>query len=336
MDNTIIPYQDVSESSEDELGDSSSDDEYSQLLSNNIGVIYNKFISDQPFMNMENQNDYQKKRNKLFTPQLSKIRILIDSKNIIHTTDHNTSSYTVSLNEGDDNNSTSGYQNYKNVIGFRLIKAILPNSLYQVNPSNNTINFMYDTDSDGGTEKTATLNTGTYDFEDLGEHIAEQMSAVSGVGDITVAPDPVTLKYTISVDGGSIKFYFLQSSAWRILGLLNKSQALSETNNSQVLNNVVDHSIHFVDLVIPEIPYSACKHNMQSKNIIDRIPLYPGSGNLVYYTAAHDRFNNYFFPINLSKLTIQLYEDSHGEFYHSQNGDNSFEFELTILNQSQE
>ena len=31
MDNTIIPYQDVSESSEDELNDSSSDDEYSQL-----------------------------------------------------------------------------------------------------------------------------------------------------------------------------------------------------------------------------------------------------------------------------------------------------------------
>ena len=35
---------------------------------------------------MENQNDYQKLRNKLFTPQLSKIRILVDSKNIIHTT----------------------------------------------------------------------------------------------------------------------------------------------------------------------------------------------------------------------------------------------------------
>ena len=336
MDNTIIPYQDVSESSEDELDDSSSDDEYSQLLSNNIGVIYNKFISDQPFMNMENLNDYQKKRNKLFTPQLSKIRILIDSKNIIHTTEHNTSSYTVSLNEGDDNNSTSGYQNYKNVIGFRLIKAILPNSLYQINPSNNTINFMYDTDSDGGTEKTANLISGTYDFDDLGTHIAEQMSAVSGVGDITVIPDAVTIKYTISVDGGGIKFYFLQSTAWRIMGFLNKSQESTETSNSHVLSNVVDHSVHFVDLVIPEIPYSACKHNMQSKNIIDRIPLYPGSGNLVYYTAAHDRFNNYFFPINLSKLTIQLYEDSHGEFYHSQNGDNSFEFELTILNQSQE
>ena len=336
MDNTIIPYQDVSESSEDELDDSSSDDEYSQLLSNNIGTIYNKFITDQQFMNMENQNDYQKLRNKLFTPQLSKIRILIDSKNIIHTTNHNTSSYTVSLNAGDDNNSTSGYQNYKNVIGFRLIKAILPNSLYQINPSNNTINFMYDTDSDGGTSKTATLISGTYDFDDLGTHIAEQMSAVSGVTDITVIPDAVTIKYTISVDGGSIKFYFLQSTAWRIMGFLNKSQESTETSNSHVLSNVVDHSVHFVDLVIPEIPYSACKHNMQSKNIIDRIPLYPGSGNLIYYTAAHDRFNNYFFPINLSVLTIQLYEDSHGELYNSQNGDNSFEFELTLLNQNQE
>ena len=336
MDNTIIPYQDVSESSEDELDDSSSDDEYSQLLSNNIGTIYNKFITDQQFMNMENQNDYQKLRNKLFTPQLSKIRILIDSKNIIHTTNHNTSSYTVSLNAGDDNNSTSGYQNYKNVIGFRLIKAILPNSLYQINPSNNTINFMYDTDSDGGTSKTATLISGTYDFDDLGTHIAEQMSAVSGVTDITVIPDAVTIKYTISVDGGSIKFYFLQSTAWRIMGFLNKSQESTETSNSHVLSNVVDHSVHFVDLVIPEIPYSACKHNMQSKNIIDRIPLYPGSGNLIYYTAAHDRFDNYFFPINLSVLTIQLYEDSHGELYNSQNGDNSFEFELTLLNQNQE
>ena len=56
MDNTIIPYQDVSESSEGELDDSSSDDEYSQLLSNNIGVLYNKFnIGNDQFMNIINE-----------------------------------------------------------------------------------------------------------------------------------------------------------------------------------------------------------------------------------------------------------------------------------------
>ena len=38
MDNTIIPYTTQSASSESELDDSSSDDENSHLLSNNIGV----------------------------------------------------------------------------------------------------------------------------------------------------------------------------------------------------------------------------------------------------------------------------------------------------------
>ena len=60
MDNTIIPYQDVSESSGDELDDSSSEDEYSHLLSNNIAVLYNKFIPNQEFMNMEKSEEYQK------------------------------------------------------------------------------------------------------------------------------------------------------------------------------------------------------------------------------------------------------------------------------------
>ena len=78
MDNTIIPYQDVSESSEDELDDSSSDDEYSQLLSNNIGVLYNKFnIGNDQFMNMESKQEYLKSRNELFTPKYLKLEYLL-------------------------------------------------------------------------------------------------------------------------------------------------------------------------------------------------------------------------------------------------------------------
>ena len=45
MDNTIIPYEDASSGSSSDLDDSSSDDEHSHLLSNNIGVHYNNFIS---------------------------------------------------------------------------------------------------------------------------------------------------------------------------------------------------------------------------------------------------------------------------------------------------
>jgi hypothetical protein len=86
-----------------------------------------------------------------------------------------------------------------------------------------------------------------------------------------------------------------------------------------------------VDLVIPEIPYIACKRNSNGKNIIDRIPLNEARGGLVSYSSDIN-LDNYFYPINIDKITIQLYEDSSDTLYDCQNNDNSFEFELTILN----
>ena len=139
MDNTIIPYQEESDSSSEDLDDSSSDDMNSHLLSNNIGVHYNKFNQDEKFMNMENPTDYESIRNKYFTPELSRIRILIDSKNVDHTINHTTSNYTIQFDGNDANNATSGYGNFDNVIGFRLIKAMIPNSIYTVNDNNRNI-----------------------------------------------------------------------------------------------------------------------------------------------------------------------------------------------------
>ena len=334
MDNTVLPYQDESDSSENDIDESSSDDEHSHLLSNNIGVLYNKFnTKDTKFINQEEVEEFASLRNKYFTPEISKIRILVDSKNIIHTINHDTSNYEISLNQGESNNPTSGFQNYKNVIGFKLIKAILPNTLYQVTSANNKINFQYETSSSSdGTLRIATLTPGVYTFDDLGDHIQTQMNdAILTANPFIITTNTSTIKYTFTLNG-SEEFYFKKSSAWRILGIFNKDQTPSDSANSITSDFVVDHSSHFVDLVIPEIPYIACKHNIQGKKIIDRIPLSVSAGSIVYYTAAHDRFDNYFYPINLSKLTIQLYEDTENTFYDCDNGDNSFEFELTILN----
>ena len=55
------------------------------------------------------------------------------------------------------------------------------------------------------------------------------------------------------------------------------------------------------------------------------------SGSVFEYTNETN-LDNYFYPIKLSKLNIQLYEDTTDLFYDCQNADNSFEFELTILN----
>jgi hypothetical protein len=282
-------------------------------------------------MNMESAEEYQSKRNELFTPELSKIRILVDSKNVTHkTTDHDTSNYTVELNGDDTSNSTAGFDNYENVIGFRLIKAIILNTVYQVTTNNNTINFNY-----GGSDQVSTLTPGKYSLDTFADQVKLQMDAsVSGTPFTVTIDDDTTYKYRIV--SSTSNFYFLKSSAWRLLGILNMDEEASTASTDKTLPNVIDHSIHYVDLVIPEIPYIACKHNMSSKNVIDRIPLNVDSGDIVYYTASQDNFDNYFYPINLSKLTIQLYEDTNNSFYDCQNADNAFEFELTILNKIKE
>ena len=279
------------------------------------------------FMDMTSPGKYEENRNKLFTPEVSKIRILIDSKNITHTSNHDTSNYTVLLDDGDTTtNNTAGFQNYTNVIGFKLIKAIILNTIYQVTSNNNTINFNY-----GGSNKVSTLTPGAYTLDELSDQIKTQMDdSVSGTPFTVTVDDVTTYKYRIQSSAST--FYFLKSSAWRLLGILNMDEAASAATGDKTLPNVVDHSIHYIDLVIPEIPYIACKHNMGSKSIIERIPLNVDAGSIISYTPEQNNSDNYFYPINLSKLTIQLYEDTNNSFYDCQNADNSFEFELTILN----
>ena len=108
MDNTIIPYEDASSGSSD-LDDSSSDDEHSHLLSNNIGVHYNQFNgTNTTFMNMEDPKVYAAKRNRLFTPEITKR---------IFTVKLNASSTTFSLK--DDIKLPTD-----NIIGFKMIKSV--------------------------------------------------------------------------------------------------------------------------------------------------------------------------------------------------------------------
>ena len=325
MNNTVLPYTVHTDSSEE--SDDSDSSEEGNLLTNNLGVVNNKFeTKDVRFMDQEKAEDYQQNRNQLFTPEISKIRILVDSKNITHTTtSHDTSNYTVQLNGNDTTNSTAGFGNYNNVIGFRLIKAIVANSFYRVNDNNNIINFMH-----GGSLHTATLTPGAYTFSELATEIKNQMNTAVSLSIFTIISDSATLKYTITSSSGG--FYFQKSNSWRLLGLFNMDESADAADTTRVLPNVVDHSIHFVDLVIPEIPYIACKHNMSSKHIIDRIPLDEPAGDMVSYINTSDSFMNYFYPINLSKLTIQLYEDTNNDFYDCQNADNSFEFEIAVFN----
>jgi hypothetical protein len=333
MDNLVIPYKTDKLSSDESSssGEYSSDEENNLLLTNNIGIYHNTFdTKNVKFMNMNNPEEYEKIRNKYFTPEILKIRLLIDTKNLSHDSTHNTSNYTIHFNKNDNNNS-GGYDVLTNVIGFKLIKAIIPNSTYQVNNNNKNIIINHD-----NTDISINLNIGSYTFEELGDELVNQLLSATGKT-FTIEKDLLTFKYTLSwTHSESFYIKWLNSIGYshRLFGALNVNDGSDITSNTVTFPNVIQQNNHFVDLVIPEIPYISCKKNPVGYNIIDRIPLDENSGTMIYFVNDDINYDNYFHPIILNKLTIQLYEDTHQNFYECQNNDNSFEFEITILNKN--
>ena len=350
MDNSVLPYE-ISQSS-DESDDSDSSSDNGMLISDNIGIHNqpNKNINQQYFLNMENTQEYQIKRNKLFTPEITKHRIVIESKSLDHATQRNTSNYIArfsnynqAVNQNNQDNINS-YYNYDNVIGFKFIKSFVPQSTYQVNDNNNTFQIEFEnpvTNPPTVYERdiqTITLDNGYYNFTELGNHLLNKLSNITPSNPaqgqtfaFTVTDDPVSFKYNITNSGTRFKFLMGSSYgySWRLFGFFNSD---TEFKLTHISDNIPQHSTHFVDLVIPEIPFIACKHNNLRKHLIERIPL--GSPGEIKEYVDNDNLDNYFYPIKLSKLTIQLYEDSTDMFYQCQNADNSFEFEITILNRN--
>jgi len=107
MDNTVTPYTLQTESSDE--SNSSDSSEEGNLLTNNIGVLYNGGdIKGERFMNQGKVEDYLIKRNLLFTKDIDTIDLLVDS-------------YGLDKNNYDFDLQTT----YKNVIGIELIRSMI-------------------------------------------------------------------------------------------------------------------------------------------------------------------------------------------------------------------
>lgn len=87
----------------------------------------------------------------------------------------------------------------------------------------------------------------------------------------------------------------------------------------------------YLDIVVDEIPYKACKQNSRGLNIVNRIPIISDSGSQIVHYKSYSGSQQYlFYPLNLSTLTIHLYRD--GAEISVESLSISFEFELVILN----
>ena len=273
---------------------------------------------------IKNNSEYKDFREKLFTKDIIKKNIIIDSVSLQPLT--NTSDYKVTF--GQDNYP----EVYKNVIGFRLVKAVIPHTVHIVTDNNKRVDYNLN-----GTEDNFDLIPGSYTFSELGDHFIDKLNAKT-TKTFSIKSDTNTYKYELGWSFGE-NFYFLWktssnngSSAYRLFGAKNEDGSIDALLSSPyTFPYIVDQTKHFVDLVIPEIPDIACKMGSK-KQIIDRIPLDASPGSLVYYESPSNELStkNYFYPIKLSSLSIQLYT-GYDKLYHSNNGDNYFEFELTIV-----
>ena len=89
----------------------------------------------------------------------------------------------------------------------------------------------------------------------------------------------------------------------------------------------------YIDLVIDQIPDIATIGNSIGLNIIERISTKNTKfdDQINYIRAVEEYKQNYFYPIILDKLSIKLYGDN-GFILDNNGSDNSFEFELTMMN----
>ena len=319
------------------LNDTDSDDEeYSSDSSgelpknNNVGVFFHsKDIEGERFMDQSLVSDYDKVRRNLFTRQLMKSILYIDSSKYRTTSSFNSSNYIASFTQ------------VKSVVGFRLLSANLRVPQYNVSTTNNIVKFKIDGSE---TIHSVTINPGYYTVTEL----AAAFQEVTTTKAQRVDTNPLTVTYYNSshasmtagksgmilklVHSSSIKFLWNNNNVTKGAALLLgfnpiESPAFSTTHHS---DKPPDFSQHYVDLHIPEIPSIACKLNHHERSLVERIPLTYSTGSYQRYEPDSWLSSNYFTPIKLDKINIQLWSDNNEEF-DSQNTDNIFEFEFTTL-----
>ena len=333
-----------------------SDEEPENINFNNLDY------TNQYFLNNSSQTEYLTKRNELFTKDIIRQRILVDTHNIKNkstTETLTTNNYTYYLNDIDKEhtttenyNETGGYDRYKNVIGFRFIKAIIPNRTYTINDTNNVVIIQLgdtaDNDEDGKKIK-ITLGKAYYTASAVTNAFDSSYGATykwhDGNGSTLEGDLDSTYKITTSFDSRTKLFTFNMNSPYTFKfiyegnenegsrNLLGFTGTSSSFYNSITADQPPDMSIHYFDIVIPEIPYIACKHNTDRRNVIERIPVTSSNDELLIYedSTFQREDQNFFFPISLNKLTIQLYQKN-GNLFDNNNRHHSLEFEITMIN----
>ena len=316
MNNLIITNSDSDSNSDSEYSESSESSDDNILSLNKEYPKLNTHFTD------------------IYNNEYKTINILVDTYGFRKTPNFNTSEYVYHLNLTDYSasninnlleNNTGGFDKYTNVIGFRLVKAVIPNTAYTINNSNDLFVYkiedkLYKLELTQGYYEPCILNSciPTTNLHDI------KFNWINGLW-----------KFNITSSHKIIICWNYNDKTKNLAGLLGYYINMNNISSKNIYGDMVaDLASTYVDLVIDEIPSIACKKNSYGRRIIDRIPLNDDFGDIKYYEPEYkDKLDasKLFFPITLHKLSIKLYDKNQGLF-DNQQGNHTFEFELTIKN----
>ena len=263
---------------------------------------------------------------KLIVKDVYRENILLSNKDTDDTV-HDSKTIKFNLN----NNKAGGVQFKKNVIGFRLNECIYTSPVFNITDNNNKIEF---TDEDSP----IVIDKGFYTIFSLLIAINTNSNNNSFTLDFDSSKSLVVLSFINDISSVTFNGVTENSLIYNLgfrpdPGNTNSLVISNDNNNKTALTHPSLIIGTYIDIVVDEIPYKACKQNPQGLNIVHRLPVRPDSGSsIVYYKSnfIDHNFQYLFYPINLNTLTIHLYMD--GVELNLEHMTISFEFELVILN----
>ena len=307
------------------------------------------------------KTNYLNVRNELFTKDIIKRKILIDSSR--RNGEGRCTDYKISLKEKIDT--------YNNIIGIRLIECVIPIISKNININNNKI-LIYiaggtdnNPDWENGYYKTINFETGVYDgrYEtnyDWGSEPLLETRNIYQYIEKTFKMNGVKVEIRPKMTGNNTRTDMLEinrvtnfrfmfkttgNSFYKLLGYdkIDEIKIEKEILDGEIINNIIvseeqqpkhqaNQTYDYLDIVLEELPQIGCKMNTDGKHILDRIFVNVSLGNLLIYRVpeSETQTTNYFYPLGVDNLTIKIYT-SDGEIYDESSGYNFIELELTKL-----
>lgn len=229
------------------------------------------------------------------------------------------------------------YKKFKNVISARIIEVMIPNTEYIVNNNNKYLDIYYNSN-----EINLEIPVGNYSFSSLAAKIQTTINASLSGFTVTLNNSnsfKTTIENTIPTSF-TLLFQTGKNADCSIGELLGYDKIDQESIPDSPITKytaVSDYSYHlnstkYVDIKIDEIPDIGTtidvKENIKNQ-ILKRVPLDVDFGK-EKYCQFDDKNYNFFTPIELSKLTIQIFNDK-GKLYDSNRIDNYFILQLVML-----